>query len=890
MKKGYTLLLLSVIIALGTKAAGTFTSIATGNWNASATWSLTSGSDGDGIPDIDDDVTINAGHSITLIRTEFANNLLQNGTLVGGNWSLYIFKDFTNTGTVSGIQTLTLMKNSVYNSTSPITFTGALNCGYAGYTGNQTVQSGTINAANVVVQASFTVTNLATVNTGSSFKLNSPCEWINGLNSKLRIATKVSGSGVLTATATGNTVKYDTTSVNLTGIMSNTYYNLEFHSIGPVARTFTGNIVVLNDFLLTGGSNNINMGAYNLTIGGNWTNSTTTSTVSNQGTITFNGGGTQTISKTSSGNESFTNMVVGGTGTVLLAKAITVGQSLTVNSGTFDLSASNFSVNVLGNLVNNATINCRSGKFVFAGASAHTISGSTNTQFYDMQLNGSGGVTVNSAQSLSNELTVTNGNFNSNDNFTLLSDASKTARLAQVGATGSFSGNMTIQKFISARPGFLGPNNPIWHDMASPVQGTTIYDWDDEMYMSGFSNFDIPAGIKGVDGMAPSSQGGNFYSVQTYNEPTAAYAIVTSSTTVLTPGKGYDIFLSDNMSNWNAKTIDSRGVPNYGTKNIALSYSGSAGAYAGCNLVGNPFASPIDYSLVSKTNTDGHAYGYNDGVWTDYGTNAVITPHQGFWVYATSVGASLSIPESAKTAVFATSFHRSIPNYAIKLIYTGSDVEFYNTATVNFEKGATSKWDNELDAIYRSSPDAQASTVSFNTGEIKLLTNAINDSENNVTLPIDLFSPKPGLYYIQASVLNKGEYKYIWLENIRTGEKYDINKSIPINVDNSGDNSDYVLRLSKDSDDSQISQSVFESDLMIFNTESNLNLKSNITNHNLSQINIYDLSGRNVFTQKDIIVEQNSTYKFDISNLSSGVYIVNVTDTDGHVISKKIVK
>jgi hypothetical protein len=56
---------------------GVFTSAATGNWNVAATWTFT-GTDVDGIPDADDNVTIGA-HVITVTQLEACNNLTHPG-------------------------------------------------------------------------------------------------------------------------------------------------------------------------------------------------------------------------------------------------------------------------------------------------------------------------------------------------------------------------------------------------------------------------------------------------------------------------------------------------------------------------------------------------------------------------------------------------------------------------------------------------------------------------------------------------------------------------------------------------------------------------------------------------------------------------------------------
>jgi hypothetical protein len=56
------------------KAQGIFTSISTGNWNSTSSWTLSSGIDEDNIPDSNDNVTIGA-HTITLQQDESCSNL-----------------------------------------------------------------------------------------------------------------------------------------------------------------------------------------------------------------------------------------------------------------------------------------------------------------------------------------------------------------------------------------------------------------------------------------------------------------------------------------------------------------------------------------------------------------------------------------------------------------------------------------------------------------------------------------------------------------------------------------------------------------------------------------------------------------------------------------------
>lgn len=870
MKKLITILFFA-LIGLNNIHAATFVSKASGNWSATTTWSITVGTDADGIPDLDDDVTINAAHTIGLISAaESAKSILNNGSIQGNGKKLNLFGNFNNNGNVSGIAFLYIQAASVFSSS--VNFNGAATWWI---TKSLTISAGTSMSATGLVVYS-TVTNLGSVNAQGGLSMSAVGKWINGAASTLSLSANSSTIGVLDASAIGNTVTYVGTQSKQ--IKTATYYNLTLLGASTI-RTALANLIVLNDLTIGSGTGHIfSMGNFNLTIGGNWLNQSG-SNVTNQGTITFNGSGTQTITRTGS-NEVVNNMSLTGTGTTLLNCNLTISQNLSISSGAFDVSASSFSVNIGGNLINNGSINTRTGTFTMNGGAAQTISGSSNTSFYNLTLINASGLTINSPQSLSNVLTVSSGNFNSNGNFTLLSDASTTARIAPV--SGSFTGTMIIQKFISTR--VKG-----WHDLSSPVQSTTINDWDNEMYMSGIGAYDGVVGPAGVDGYTAA----HFNSVNTYAEPTAKYVAVSGSSTPLPVGKGYEIWLADDQTNWYAKVIDTRGVPNFGTQVISCSFAGP-GSAKGYNLIGNPFGSAITFSACTRTRVNANILLLDgSGNVTSYGANATIPSHQGFWVIANGASASISIPESAKSTDITTSHYRKIEDYGIKLLFSTPMLPYYNENTINFESAATLGFDNDLDAPYIKSPimSAPAMFMINKENDSQMITNTIGTDADEVTIPLGYYTPVEGVYYIQPNILSSNGYNYIWIENIKTGEKFDLNSSsIALKGKENETNTDYVLRLSKSSNNSVQSQTAFANDLTVFNIENSVNIKANNTDHTLSQLSIYDLSGKLVMKQERLLVEAGNIISVDISYLAKGMYVVNITDEQGNNISKKIIK
>jgi hypothetical protein len=874
MKK-FILFFVFVFISLNTLFSATFTSRASTGWNTATTWSVTLGTDANGIPDLDDIVIISNGHSVSLSAGSTFKSLLisPTGTLVTNNQQLFAYGDITIQGKLSGSPIINIQANSIFNSTQPYLNNGD----WYVRGGNLTISAGvTISriAAIIIISNNRTVTNNGNVSTKCLARYGSG-RWINAANSTLTTISDNTGVGVITATAVPNTVIYNNVAIKT--IEKTNYYNLTINGASTKSIQGTpGTVTVANDFTLNNGTLNLN--SNNLTVGGNWTNNANT-TLTNQGLISFNSSTSQTISRTGS-NETFSNMTVSGTGTTLLNCNLTINQNLTVSSGTLDVGASNFTINVKGNMINNSFVNCRAGTVNMNGSALQSISGSANTRFFNLTLANASGLIINSAQSLSNILTVSSGNFNSNGNFTLLSDASTTARIAPVG--GTLSNAMIIQKFISGRA-------KGWHDLSSPVQATTINDWDDEMYMSGIGPYDGVVGPAGVDG----NTGASFNSVYTYQESTANYIAVSGSTTPLAAGTGYEIWLADDQTSWFAKVIDTRGVPNFGTVVIPCSFAGPASA-KGYNLIGNPFASAITFSACTRTNVNANILLLDgSGNVTSYGANATIPAHQGFWVIANGASASISIPESAKSTDVTTSHFRKNEDYGIKLLFSTPMLSYYNENTINFESNATLGFDNDLDAPYIKSPimSAPAMFMLNNENDGQMITNAISGQEDEVVIPLGYYTPLEGTYYIQPNILNTNGYDYIWIENTKTGKKFDLNNSsLPVEGKEDSINRDYVLHLSKLSKSSAQTLSAFANDLTIFNVENLVNIKANNADHILQTVSIYDLSGKLMLEQASVLVNAGNTEGIDISTLAKGMYIVTVIDENGNRLTKKIIK
>ncbi len=176
MKK--ILILLSLFTVASQARAGVFTSLATGNWNSPNTWTLSSGSDADGIPDADDDVTIAAANTITLTQNEACNNLTHPGgsatRLVCATNVLEINGVLSFAAAVSGENYITSSSSTsgirfVGAGRNPLmgTNSGAFGTGYSvevACSGTSTLSGGNLKFANLNVTS-------GTVNLGGELRL-----------------------------------------------------------------------------------------------------------------------------------------------------------------------------------------------------------------------------------------------------------------------------------------------------------------------------------------------------------------------------------------------------------------------------------------------------------------------------------------------------------------------------------------------------------------------------------------------------------------------------------------------------------------------------------------------------------------------------------------------
>ena len=455
------------------------------------------------------------------------------------------------------------------------------------------------------------------------------------------------------------------------------------------------------------------------------------------------------------------------------------------NSGTFDADVD--SLVVTGNFSNTATYtsagndiyldgnwsNTGTYTFVdgdtvsFEGSSAQTITGTTI--FDEMIVDNAAGVSITSGStSIKSLLKPANGTLTTNGNLTLISDATETAAVAELGGSAAVSGNVTVQRYMNEGTG--------WYLLASPVTGSTLADWNNELPMSGFTGSDEPANP--------------WTSVYYYDETTRApsnladsgYVAATNTTQSLVPGEGWFVYFDEVKAGGTANTMDVTGPLQTGTVNLNLGHSfglPSPGTNGGWHLQGNPYASPVDWSLVTIDagieNSTVYVLG-NGGGYLDVVNDNVDYLYSGeaFWAHVTSgagVG-NITFNENDK-AVLTDDYNAKLSpspyKFPLKMELTvASDADYSDYAvlrfgddvnyTENFDyiDGDSRKLDNVLGGANISSYSNDTSDVYYNT---------LSSQEDNYTIPVRIW---------KRFSLNKNEtftIKFNGLEDWTTNNK-----------------------------------------------------------------------------------------------------------------------
>ena len=314
-------------------------SITTGDWSNPLTW------DCNCIPTSTDNVVIDSPHIVTLTGNITGNNL---EISAGAEFSNSTFTldltgeyDYIVHGTHSGTGT-TLLRGTVtfWGGTGTITNTGNIEIKGGP---KQIIAAAVLTKAvgDIIIDPGVIVNNFGNITlSGDIIGLDGASNWTNEANSTLNASGTVLSTGILNASTTGNTVNYNgSTAQTIKCASSGQYHHLT--SSGGGSKSLECNLNV-NGNLTISGTSQIDATAanYNITLGGNWANTSSNADafVQQLGTVTFDGTVAQTITNTA--GELFYNLTINKSGdTLTLNNNVSVAGTLTMTSGNTDATS-----------------------------------------------------------------------------------------------------------------------------------------------------------------------------------------------------------------------------------------------------------------------------------------------------------------------------------------------------------------------------------------------------------------------------------------------------------------------------------------------------------------------------------------------------------------------
>ena len=189
--------------------------------------------------------------------------------------------------------------------------------------------------------------------------------------------------------------------------------------------------------------------------------------------------------------------------------------------------------------------------------------------------------------------------------------------------------------------------------------------------------------------------------LRSWDESEGQWVEITDENTALSPAQGYLLW-----GVTKATTYTFTGTSLTGEQTISLTTGGS-GEQQGINLVGNPYPSSIDWSVLDDTYgavyyydaANGHYDTWNSGSGTN-GGQQYLPPGQGFFVYTDGTETSFTVDNTARVHDNATSFYKSAPKgEANELRILASDAEGRTDETLMiFDASAQAGFEPNTDA------------------------------------------------------------------------------------------------------------------------------------------------------------------------------------------------
>ena len=362
-------------------------------------------------------------------------------------------------------------------------------------------------------------------------------------------------------------------------------------------------------------------------------------------------------------------------------------------------------------------------------------------------------------------------------------------------------------------------------------------------------------------------------------------------------------------------TLNYSGTSNNGDYNSIVKYYDNIDAFRNFTLLGNPYPGAIKFEDFYKDNSDkiyGTLYLWSSntpypgsGLYqrADYATynltggvgvpgattqspngilpNGYIASAQGFFIRP-KVNGTIIFKNSQRTKDVSSNsqFYKSLSEEKNRYwLRISDDNKHYNELLVGYLPEASNGFDDAYDG-----PVNSLSAIKFYTvlGDEKLIIQGKGDFNDSDRLIMSYELSEPSEMLTISLTKKEGIFtsQKIYLYDKKLGFYHDLTQSDYMFFNDNSANRFEVIYKFKSLNEKQDNQDQVIIDGVILNNTLEVN-----SNSNLSKIELYDINGRLIF--KESINYQTQIYTKNL-NLSSGVYILNVSCEDGIKKSIKI--
>ncbi|WP_037313982.1 hypothetical protein [Salegentibacter sp. Hel_I_6] len=425
---------------------------------------------------------------------------------------------------------------------------------------------------------------------------------------------------------------------------------------------------------------------------------------------------------------------------------------------------------IAGNLNNNGILNTETGSISFQGASAQIIPDAAfqNNRIRNLRIDNTSGVTSEAIIEITGTLKVENGNFNTGDYLTLISNENQTALIDGTGK-GEVIGLVNMQRYLDRAFGYKY--------FSSPFQNSVVEDFAPYM-----------------DFQDPVTQFPNFYrydenrnvAINDTVRDATGWTVYTNPDNILNIAEGYAL----NFGTFTvAQTIELIGEVNNGEIPAKQLSNNHRDYTRGFHLVGNPYPSPIDWNAYqgwTKTNIDDGIYFFTasdsdqyTGTYTAYVNNIstenlmvdgrssnIIPSMQGFFIKVSDsetqdlVNGSFGMNNNVRVTDFEQEFFRTqMPDQKslIRLEAGFKGANKKDPMVIYFSSYATPNFEKEMDAHKLMNTDpAVPSFYNLTEDKKELSINAIPfpETRSYKKIPLGIKAEKSGEMKINLSAID----------------------------------------------------------------------------------------------------------------------------------------